>query len=338
MAKKSNTPAAMSGIDVYTNQYYEMAQNRIAECDPSSKHMLKGFYNYIIGKRSYTTAYVYLNHVIAFTENINDIRDIDIDTYNAFLATFKGKAASTRNSAYHAVQKYSAYLRAKGICKDDYMKYVERPKNVESQKTKDAREKKFLTQEEAKHLVERTMDRDGYKYNKSDIWKTRDQAIVRIFLNTGIRCSALYKLDVDDVDLEAGTISVLEKGSKYKKVPISQDTIDVVSKWLKFREIILAGAGARETALMISERRKRMSMESIRYIVKRLTDFVPEKNITPHGLRGTYGTNLYAVTGDVYFVQECMGHASPTTTELYIRGTKGNLAKKASDIMSDFLN
>ena len=58
------------------------------------------------------------------------------------------------------------------------------------------------------------------------------------------------------------------------------------------------------------------------------------KNITPHKLRATYGTQLYEKTGDLYMVQECMGHSSPKTTELYIRGKKSEFAKTASEIMS----
>ena len=58
------------------------------------------------------------------------------------------------------------------------------------------------------------------------------------------------------------------------------------------------------------------------------------KHITPHKLRATYGTQLYNATGDIYFVQECMGHSNPKTTEIYIRDTK-NTTKKASDIMKN---
>ena len=60
------------------------------------------------------------------------------------------------------------------------------------------------------------------------------------------------------------------------------------------------------------------------------------KNITPHKLRATYGTQLYNKTGDIYFVQECMGHSNPKVTELYVRDKKEN-TKRAGDIMDKLL-
>ena len=71
-------------------------------------------------------------------------------------------------------------------------------------------------------------------------------------------------------------------------------------------------------------------------VIKKYADCIPEKNISPHKLRATYGTQLYNKTGDIYFVQECMGHSNPKTTELYVREKKQN-TKKASEIMGKFL-
>ena len=65
--------------------------------------------------------------------------------------------------------------------------------------------------------------------------------------------------------------------------------------------------------------------------------YIEGKNITPHKLRATYGTQLYNKTGDLYMVQECMGHSSPTTTELYIRGKKNKNAQAAAEIMTKIL-
>ena len=64
--------------------------------------------------------------------------------------------------------------------------------------------------------------------------------------------------------------------------------------------------------------------------------YINGKNITPHKLRATYGTQLYNKTGDIYFVQQCMGHTNPKTTELYVRERKQN-TKRASDIMDKLI-
>ena len=157
-----------------------------------------------------------------------------------------------------------------------------------------------------------------------------------IFLNTGIRCSALYKLDVSDVDFKSRTINVLEKGSKYRKIAISEQTAEAIAHWLAYREEILGDVN--ENALMISTHKERMTTATIRALIKRLGDIFPDKNITPHKLRATFGTQLYSKTKDIYFVQQCMGHSNPATTELYIRGQKANQSRQASDLMADFLD
>jgi integrase len=75
-----------------------------------------------------------------------------------------------------------------------------------------------------------------------------------------------------------------------------------------------------------------MDQATIYRIVNKYAANIKDKHITPHKLRATYGTHLYNETKDVYFVQNCMGHSSPKTTETYIRGIK-NTTKAASDIM-----
>ena len=77
-----------------------------------------------------------------------------------------------------------------------------------------------------------------------------------------------------------------------------------------------------------------MDQSSISRVVKKYASEISNKNITPHKLRATYGTQLLKATNDIYFVQDCMGHSNPKTTELYIRGQKQENRKKASEIMS----
>ena len=156
--------------------------------------------------------------------------------------------------------------------------------------------------------------------------------MINIFLNTGMRCSALYKLDVDNINFETKTLVVLDKGSKLQVYDLSDDTLEMIVKWLDKRSIILGDQI--EEALFISNQRRRMTQTSIGRIVHKYAQEIPGKNITPHKLRATYGTQLYEHTHDIYFVQECMGHNNPKTTELYIRGQKDGTRKKALEIMT----
>lgn len=311
----------MKGTEEFINRFDSMSKNRISKAD--AKWMLTGFYNSLLINKSYTTAYLYLGFIINFLKNIDDIRAITVDDYYGYLVSLKSKSSTVQIDAYHALQKYSKYLKSKGIC-EDHMVFVERPKFVETQETKDKRERGYLTKDQVKNLFNKVEMEDI-----SDCWKQRDKVILMIFLTTGIRCSALYKLDVADVDLENKTISVLEKGSKYKKVNISDKTTAAIKEWLEYRNKLLGGV--RENALIISNRKNRMDTATIHYTIKKYG------NVGPHKLRSTYGTNLYMETGDVYFVQECMNHSNPKTTELYIRGQKGDNSKRAAKLMDDFL-
>ena len=241
--------------------------------------------------------------------------------------------SSYRIAVYSGLKKFSKYLKASGLC-EDHMSYVPRPKFVERQSTKDKRQIGYLTKPEAKKVISGEAKKDGRK--KSRRWEVRDKLIILLFLNTGIRCSAMYRLDVSDIDLQRKTIKVLEKGEVYKEVDISDNVVELIKEWLVYRQIILDGT--QKNALIISNRKDRANQQTIAKIVNDSAYKIDGKHITPHKLRATYGTELHNETGDVYFVQECMGHASPKTTELYIRGDKSRFTKKASGIMEDFVS
>ena len=157
-----------------------------------------------------------------------------------------------------------------------------------------------------------------------------------IFLNTGIRCSALIKLDVNNIDIENSEIVVTDKGGKINKHMISDDTKQCLIKWLSYREELLKNniLQNNEDALFISSHKRRMSPQAVYDIVKKYTVGINGKNISPHKLRATYGTQLYNETKDLFFVQEMMGHSNPKTTTLYIRD-KSNMKEKASTIMAN---
>ena len=167
-------------------------------------------------------------------------------------------------------------------------------------------------------------------------WKERDTAIILLFLSTGIRCSALYKLDLNSVNWEESTLIVMDKGSKIHKYILPNKTIEALQAWIDKREELLNGR--KEEALFISKNRNRVCQCSISDLVKKYTFDIEGKHITPHKLRATFGTHLYNETRDIKFVQDQMGHSNPKTTELYIRGNKDTDRKKASDIMSRFLD
>lgn len=314
----------MTGTEVYNNDYETLAKKRIAK-NPD-KPYLENFYYYLLSDTSYSASYGYLGCVINFIDdsNIADPKNIKLSDYTKYMSKLKQRTSSYRIMVYSALKKFSSYLKADDIC-DDYMQSVKRPKFKETQITKDKREKAYMTKDEVTRFLTQVKSSD-----KRDDWKARDIAMATVLLNTGIRCSALYKLDVNDLNLKTGAITVLEKGEVSRKVYVSPVVIQYIKNWLEYRKDLVS---RNENALFISNRKKRMTERTIYNIIESYGVIIEGKHITPHKTRGTYATNLYEDTGDLYLVQDCMGHASPKTTELYIRGQKEKTSRKAADVI-----
>ena len=246
----------------------------------------------------------------------------------------ENSTSSYKIAAYSALKKYGKYLVASNQLERNPMDYIDRPKPVESEKTISKREIGYLSKKEISKYVTSVEYGAGTSRsrNRQKNWKERDMAIIMIFLNTGIRCSALMKIDIDSIDFEKRTLTVTDKEELVNQYDLSEELLDIVKVWIDKRKDILNGS---ETdALFISNRKTRMDQRSIYDVVKKYAEGIKGKHITPHKLRATYGTQLYDATRDIYFVQGCMKHSNPKNTELYIRVTK-NQTKTASDIMKN---
>ena len=323
----------MNGKEEY-NKYMEERAMKVIN-DNKDKPYLEGYYYYALSSLTYSSAFAYLFYVSQFLNDINimDIKEINIDAYTRYMSKIHNMSSSHRIAVYSALKKFSKYLKANGLC-DDYMQFISKPKFFETQETKDKREKGYLTKSEAKKVVNNVGK--GKKNNKSEFWKLRDEVVIHIFLNTGIRCAALFKLDCKDIDIENKTINVFEKGEKARKIDLNDKTINIIEKYIACRKKYLGSV--EESALLISQSKSRLGLQGIRAIVKRVAEPIEDKNITPHKLRATYGTQLYSKTHDIHLVQNCMGHSSSSVTERYIRGQKNEYSKKAATLMENFLD
>ena len=321
----------MNGIQNYKNNIEHMINNKLEEY-PN----LTGYINYLSNKGALTTNYNYLIHVIKFL-NATKKEFIDFDDYTSYLASLKNKTNGYQRCAYFALKRYAEYLLYSGKANNNPMEKISAPKNIESIKTKEKREKAFLTKEEVNEIFVNLKFGVGSDQAKliQEKWKERDVAIILLFLSTGIRCSALYKLDVNSINWEESTLTVMDKGSKIHKYILPKKTIKALQEWMNKRIVLLGSR--KEEALFISKNRNRLCQCSISNLVQKYTFDIEGKHITPHKLRATFGTHLYNETRDIKFVQDQMGHSNPKTTELYIRGNKDADRRKASDIMSKFL-
>ena len=161
--------------------------------------------------------------------------------------------------------------------------------------------------------------------------KTRDLALLTLFLGTGIRVSECVGLDLNDVDFKNGGIRIHRKGGKEYTVYFGIEVEDALHDYMEQRCQMVPIQG-HENALFLSLQMKRISVRTVENLVKKYAKIVtPLKKISPHKLRSTYGTSLYQETGDIYLVADVLGHADVNTTKKHYAALDETRRKSARD-------
>lgn len=307
----------MDGISEYNQQYKDKINNIIKR-----NNILEGFYYYMSYSTSLSTCYTYLSYVSKFLNSIDkEINKLTFTDFNLFMSKFstgdQKYTSAYRIGLYQALKKFGEYLVISEIISCNPMEKIPRPSGKESQDTVIKREKGYLDNDlgEIDQYINNIL-------NSSDeySWKMRNLSIIMIFISTGIRASALYKLDVSSIDFKNNCLITTEKEEKVVTKLLSKQVLSILSVWLKERAQILNNKT--EDALFISNQKRRLSRHAVDNIVKKYSYNINGKMLSPHKLRATYGTYLYTQTKDIYFVQQCMGHSKPEITEKYVRGVK----------------
>jgi integrase/recombinase XerC len=143
----------------------------------------------------------------------------------------------------------------------------------------------------------------------------RDKAIYELFYSSGLRLAELVDLDPEQLDLISGEIRVTGKGSKTRIVPLGQFAITALKAWLVVRDQI---AGEGEAALFVGKRGSRISPRVVQLRMKQwgINQGI-NSNVHPHLLRHSFATHVLQSSGDLRAVQEMLGHASISTTQVY---------------------
>ena len=319
--------------NVYDDYWLRRVKNLILN---HPRYYLREFMNFN-AKLSYRSLFNYFGYIIAFNEYISkNIKDITIDDYANYIASLRETSPSNQTVAHAALKKYSHYLFATQKTASDYMMLIERPNATERQSTIDKRAKGFLNKEEINHVLQNVKTgSNAYIYqSNAEQWRERDVFLIELFLSTGLRLSGVWKLNIEDINFEQKLLITTEKRGKVRTYPLSDELIESCKKWLRVRSTLVA---TRERALFISKNKVRLPASRMREIVLANAKDIEGKHITPHKLRATYGTQIYEATNDIYLTQQCMGHNSPKTTELYIRGQENKNMAKASEIMKNLI-
>ncbi|WP_243716670.1 site-specific tyrosine recombinase XerD [Actinomadura darangshiensis] len=145
----------------------------------------------------------------------------------------------------------------------------------------------------------------------------RDRALLELLYGSGARISEAVGLDVDDLDLRDGFARVAGKGGKARVVPIGDYAREAVDAYLVRARPELAGAGRGGPALFLNARGGRLSRQGAWMVLRAAADRAQLSEVSPHTLRHSFATHLLDGGADVRVVQELLGHASVTTTQVY---------------------
>lgn len=144
----------------------------------------------------------------------------------------------------------------------------------------------------------------------------RDRAIMELLYSSGLRLAEIAALNLADLDLQSGLVDIKKgKGSKQRLVPVGTKAKEAIQAWLKARVLLLK---QEESAVFISQRGSRLSHRAIQ---QRLTHWAKkqglDQHVYPHRLRHAFASHLLESSGDIRAVQELLGHANISTTQVY---------------------
>lgn len=157
--------------------------------------------------------------------------------------------------------------------------------------------------------VDRLLDID-----LNDPLAVRDRAMLEVMYGAGLRLSELVNLDIKHLDLDTGEVWVMGKGSKERRLPIGRNAVTWIEHWLDLRGLF----GSDEDALFLSKLGKRISARNVQ---KRFAEWGIKQglnsHVNPHKLRHSFATHMLESSGDLRGVQELLGHANLSTTQIY---------------------
>jgi integrase/recombinase XerD len=250
--------------------------------------------------------------------NSISINDIDIDLLKKVklndLYAFMSFVSNERDNSYNARARKVASLRSffnyltnkERLLKENPAIELESPKILKKLP-------KYLNIEESKKLLSSVKGKHA----------ERDYAILTLFLNCGLRLSELVGINLSHI--KNNTLIVTGKGSKERAVPLNKACLEALERYIKVRPV----DGLKDKdALFISERKQRMSKETVQHVVKK---YIKESGLDPkrystHKLRHTAATLMYRYGSvDIRSLQQLLGHESIATTEIYTHVGKDQL-------------
>jgi integrase/recombinase XerC len=156
---------------------------------------------------------------------------------------------------------------------------------------------------------------------------TRDLAILELFYSTGIRLSELSGMNLEDLDLLSDQAKVRGKGRKERLVPVGSRAVLALRRYLNLREELVSRVRGDRHAVFVTRRGRRLAPRGVQRAVHAMFDAVGGDGLRVHSLRHTFATHMLDAGADLRAVQELLGHASLSTTQIYTHTSVERLKK-----------
>lgn len=251
----------------------------------------------------------FLDHLMALAEGRRwvwaGVEKPDLVSYIRHLKEGRQYASSTVARKVAAIKSFFHFLWREGHISDDPTAALDSPR-VEK------RLPRVISFEEVKSLLAQPSKEGGVKG-----W--RDRALLQLLYATGMRASEVVSLNLDDLNLASASVRCWGKGSKERIIPIHAQAVATLREYVeRGRMEFLKPESAGERALFLNQRGKRLTRQGLWLIVK---GYVKEaglsEGVTPHTLRHSFATHMLDGDADLINVQQLLGHASVSTTQIY---------------------
>lgn len=239
---------------------------------------------------------------------------VSVDDARAYLAQLneKGYSKATIARKLATLRSFYKYLVKAGQASSSPMTAIRTPKQ-------EKRLPKFLEYEQVKRLLEAP--------DTNNWLGARDRAMFETLYSTGMRVSELVSLNLDDIDFLSEVVHIRGKGKKERIAPISTSALQVIQRYLEFRNKRAQNYGNFDhRVLFVNKHGKRLSTRSVRRKMDKYLKMVGlDPGISPHTLRHSFATHMLNNGADLRTVQELLGHQSLSTTQIYTHLTTRRL-------------
>ena len=238
-------------------------------------------------------------------------RELTSHDLRRYVAVLSRSGLGGRSIARHlsAIRRFYDYLLREHLASDNPVLDVRAPKAGR-------RLPKVADVDQLSHLLDASPD---------DPLEARDLSMFELLYSSGLRLSELAGLNLGSIDRRGGEVRVLGKGGKERILPVGRRALDALTQWLDIRSAL---AAENEPALYVSRRGERLSNRSIQSRLRRWgVKNGADQKLHPHLLRHSFASHMLESSGDLRAVQELLGHADISTTQIYTHLDFQHLAK-----------